>query len=153
MTNISICFILIALLFVQISVAYAFAGPRLSGLSRDRHTLWMGALNEPPLELCEENAEIVIEEVRQELGTIFGYDQGSRDVGITGEIFYVDVEGPTVSVALKGRFWHATDTVMMRVENFVRTRIPEVVEVTLDREKSDIKDDNNLNTDGGKKLF
>mmetsp|Transcript_28423 Transcript_28423/g.62950 ORF Transcript_28423/g.62950 Transcript_28423/m.62950 type:complete len:129 (-) Transcript_28423:384-770(-) len=85
MTNISICFILIALLFVQISVAYAFAEPRLSGLSRDRHTLWMGALNEPPLELCEENAEIVIEEVRQELGTIFGYDQGSRDVGITGK--------------------------------------------------------------------
>jgi hypothetical protein len=71
----------------------------------------------------------------------------------TGEIFFVEVEGPTVSVALKGRFWHATDTVMMRVENFVRTRIPEVVEVTLDREKSDIKDDNTLNTDGGKKLF
>ncbi|KAJ1433635.1 hypothetical protein B484DRAFT_306476, partial [Ochromonadaceae sp. CCMP2298] len=92
------------------------------------------------LELCEENAEIVIEEVRQELGTIFGYDQGSRDVGITGEIFLVDVEGPSISVALKGRFWHATDTVMMRVENFVRNRIPEVVEVTLDREKSDIKD-------------
>jgi hypothetical protein len=86
MTNISICFILVALLFVQISVVYAFAGPRLSGLSCDRHTLWMGALNEPPLELCEENLEIVIEEVRQELGTIFGYDQGSRDVGITGEL-------------------------------------------------------------------
>jgi hypothetical protein len=43
--------------------------------------------------------------------------------------------------------------VMMRVESFVRNRIPEVVEVTLDREKSAIIDDNDLNTDGGKKLF
>jgi len=27
---------------------------------------------------------IVMEEVKEELGTIFGYDRGSREVGITG---------------------------------------------------------------------
>ena len=52
-----------------------------------------------------------------------------------------------------GRFWHATDTVMMRVESFVRNRIPEVIEVKLDMIKSNIVDDNRLNTDGGKKLY
>jgi hypothetical protein len=57
---------------------------RTTRTTRTTHTHLMGALNEPPMELCEENAEIAIEEVRQELGTIFGYDQGSRDVGITG---------------------------------------------------------------------
>ena len=43
-------------------------------------------LDSTPLELCEENAQLVIEEVRRELGTIFGYDKASRDVGITGFI-------------------------------------------------------------------
>jgi hypothetical protein len=106
----------------------------------------MGALNSSPMELCEENAVLVIEEVRAELGTIFGYDAGSRSAGITGEIELVELDGPTMVVKLSGRFWHATDTVMMRVESFVKQRIPEVISVTLDLEKSSIQDDNRLNT-------
>lgn len=104
------------------------------------------ALNEEPLELCEENAVIVIDELKEELGTIFGYDPKSREVGITGHIEFVECDGPTIRVKLGGRFWHATDTVMMRVESFVRQRIPEVMEVVLDIESSDIQDDNRLNT-------
>jgi hypothetical protein len=102
-----------------------------------------------PLELCEENAILVVDEIKRELGTIFGYDAKSREVGITGEIEYVECDGPSISVALSGRFWHATDTVMLRVESYVKNRIPEVVEVTLDMAKSSIQDDNRLNTDGG----
>ena len=44
-----------------------------------------GALNKPPLELCDENMLIVMNEVKDELGTIFGYDPASREVGITGK--------------------------------------------------------------------
>ena len=114
----------------------------------------MSALNESPMELCEENAALVIEEVKAELGTIFGYDQGSKNVGITGAIELVEVDGPTIIVSLSGRFWHATDTVMLRVESFVKQRIPEVISVILDESKSDIKDDNRLNTEpGGRKLY
>ena len=109
-------------------------------------SLQMGALNSSPLELCEENAVLVIDEVRAELGTIFGYDAGSRSAGITGEIELVELDGPTLVVKLSGRFWHATDTVMMRVESFVKQRIPEVISVTLDTAKSTIQDDNRLNT-------
>ena len=117
-------------------------------------SLQMSALNESPMELCEENAILVIEEVKAELGTIFGYDQGSRNVGITGAIELVEVDGPSIIVSLSGRFWHATDTVMLRVESFIKQRIPEVISVTLDEAKSDIKDDNRLNTEpGGKKLY
>jgi hypothetical protein len=116
--------------------------------------LGMSALNESPMELCEENAVLVIEEVKAELGTIFGYDQGSKNVGITGAIELVEVDGPTIIVSLSGRFWHATDTVMLRVESFVKQRIPEVISVILDESKSDIKDDNRLNTEpGGRKLY
>ena len=111
-------------------------------------------LNKEPLELCDENAALIIEEIRQELGTIFGYDAASREVGITGAIELVEVDGPTMVVSLSGRFWHATDTVMLRVESYIRQRIPEVIEVRLDMGSSQIKDDNRLNTEpGGKKLF
>ena len=66
--------------------------PSSSSLSRSSTSLSQfasdkkGALTKPPLELCDENMSIVMEEVKEELGTIFGYDRGSRDVGITGKI-------------------------------------------------------------------
>lgn len=44
-----------------------------------------GKLGSEPLELCEENVQLVIGEIRQELGTIFGYDPASKEVGITGK--------------------------------------------------------------------
>lgn len=66
----------------------------------------------------------------------------------------MEVDGPTLKVALKGRFWHATDTVMLRVESFVKQRLPEVIDVILDLEKSSIVDDNRLNTEkNGKRLY
>ena len=99
-----------------------------------------------PLELSEANAGLLVEEVQKELGTVFGYDQGSREAGITGEISLVEVDGPVLRVALHGRFWHATDTVMMRVASYCKQRCPELVDVELDLEASDIVDDNRLNT-------
>ena len=159
----------IVTLFMLLTITYAYRStlPRQSWLHLSRtftstssspsssSRLYMGALESSPMELCEENAAIVIEEIRTELGTIFGYDAGSRSAGITGEIDLVEVDGPNIVIKLKGRFWHATDTVMMRVESFVKNRIPEVISVTLDTKLSNIIDDNNLNTDGGvkKKLF
>lgn len=104
------------------------------------------SLDKMPLELDDESALQVIEEIKKDLGTIFGYDAASREVGITGWIELVEVDGPTVTVKLGGRFWHATDTVLLRVESFIKNRIPEVIEVVLDMEQSDIKDDNRLNT-------
>jgi len=70
-----------------------------------------------------------------------------------GEIDLVEVDGAVLKVALKGRFWHATDTVMLRVKSYVMQRIPEIIDVVLDRSSSSIIDDNRLNTDGGKRLF
>lgn len=107
-------------------------------------------LDDLPLELCDENAEQVINEVRSELGTIFGYDPASQNVGITGKIELVEIDGPTIKVALNGRFWHATDTVMLRVKSFIQNRIPEVIDVVLDMDQSTIIDDNRL---GNNKLY
>lgn len=109
-------------------------------------------LNDEPLELCDEHAEMVIEEIRNELGTIFGYDPQSQKVGITGKIELAEIDGPTLRVALSGRFWHATDTVLLRVSSYIKQRIPEIIDVELDMEKSDIQDDNRLNTESGVRL-
>ena len=69
-------------------------------LSFHNRALKMG-LNDEPLELCDEHAELVIDEIRKELGTIFGYDPQSQKVGITGEIELAEIDGPTVKVD-----WH-----------------------------------------------
>ena len=151
--------IICSFIFLLQSSTYGFKinrmAPSRSCYSKgDVFPIKMSALNESPMELCEENAILVIEEVKAELGTIFGYDQGSRNVGITGAIELVEVDGPSIVVSLSGRFWHATDTVMLRVESFIKQRIPEVISVTLDEAASDIKDDNRLNTEpGGRKLY
>ena len=65
----------------------------------------------------------------------------------------MELDGPTMKIALKGRFWHATDTVLLRVQSYVCNRIPEIVEVILDNnDRSKIVDDNSLNTDTGVRL-
>jgi hypothetical protein len=80
--------------------------------------------------------------------------KGSKAVGITGEIEFTDVDGPSIVISLRGRFWHATDTILMRIESFVKQRIPEVISVELDLKNSKIIDDNRLNTETrSKKLF
>lgn len=38
-----------------------------------------------PLELSEESANEVLQEIRDTMGTIFGYDEKNREVGITGK--------------------------------------------------------------------
>ena len=136
----------ILILFFFSAKVSAYINPlkSINGGIRNHHRLY--GLNDSPLELDEENAELIIEEVRNELGTIFGYDKGSQEAGITGEISLVEVDGPILKVALKGRFWHATDTVMMRVASYCMQRIPELIDVELDLENSNIVDDNRLNT-------
>ena len=69
-----------------------------------------------------------------------------------GELELIELDGPTMIIALKGRFWHATDTVMLRVKSYVCNRIPEVVDVILDVGRSAIIDDNRLNTVDGVRL-
>jgi len=109
-----------------------------------RHRLFAYFSNDKPLELSEESVLQVINEIREELGTIFGYDKKNSEVGITGTIEYIEVDGPEVVVALNGRFWHATDTIMERVEKFITTRIPEVISVRMDETRSTIIDDNRM---------
>jgi hypothetical protein len=84
------------------------------------------------LELDEETVLGVLAACREELGTIFGYTAENRGVGITGGMDYVDMDGPSVVIRLKGRFWHTREQVLVRVANYLQQRIPEIVDVEIE---------------------
>ncbi|XP_074263022.1 uncharacterized protein LOC141585861 [Silene latifolia] len=83
-----------------------------------------------PLDLTEENIETVLMDARAELAQLF---DGS--VGITGQAELADVDGPYVKIRLKGKFWHTRAMVLARLENYLKLRIPEILEVDIEDEK------------------
>jgi len=62
--------------------------------------------------LSEENINIVLEEAKIELGTLFGNSEENREVGITGDVSLAELDGVTVVLRLTGRFWHKRSDVV-----------------------------------------
>ena len=83
------------------------------------------------LPLTVENVQALLAACRSEIGTMFGYTAENRGVGITGGVDFVELDGPTVVLSLKGRFWHQRTTVLDRVGAYILGRIPEVIDVTV----------------------
>ncbi|XP_034930609.1 uncharacterized protein [Populus alba] len=91
----------------------------------------------PPLDLTEENVKQVLVDARAEdvclflqLGQIF-----DTSVGITGQVELAELDGPFVVISLKGRFWHERSMVLARIGNYLKQRIPEILEVEIEDEK------------------
>ncbi|KAK6255102.1 hypothetical protein QQP08_013557 [Theobroma cacao] len=78
-----------------------------------------GGVPLPPLDLTEENIELVLADARVE----------ARQVELA------ELDGPFVKISLKGRFWHKRSTVVSRVGNYLKQRIPEILEVDIEDEK------------------
>ncbi|KAG6787931.1 hypothetical protein POTOM_003980 [Populus tomentosa] len=76
----------------------------------------------PPLDLTEENVK--------QLGQIF-----DTSVGITGQVELAELDGPFVVISLKGRFWHERSMVLARIGNYLKQRIPEILEVEIEDDK------------------
>jgi hypothetical protein len=82
--------------------------------------------------LTEENAKAVLAKCMEDLGTMFGTNDESRTVGITGTVEFVELDGPMLVVRLCGRFWHQRSRVVERVSAYVLERIPECVDVIIE---------------------
>jgi hypothetical protein len=96
----------------------------------------------PALEfLSEENVQAVLNEyVDSDFGQqMFGKHPMPSRVGVTGELSFVSLEGPEVTLALKGAFWHKRSTVLGRAAMWLNARIPEIVEVRV-AEPSELDD-------------
>ncbi|CAK8544131.1 unnamed protein product [Lathyrus sativus] len=83
-----------------------------------------------PLDLTEDNVRQALVDARAELGQLF-----DTSVGMTGVVELVELDGPYVTISLKGRFWHKRSTVLARVANYLKQRIPEILEVEIENEK------------------
>ncbi|KAJ4722879.1 Multidrug efflux pump subunit AcrB like [Melia azedarach] len=89
-----------------------------------------GGVPLPPLDLTEDNVRQVIDDARVELAQLF-----DTSVGITGVAELADLDGPFVKIRLRGRFWHKRSTVVARLANYLKQRIPEILEVDIEDEK------------------
>lgn len=47
-----------------------------------------------------------------------------RSNHIAGQVELAELDGPFVKISLKGRFWHKRSTVLARVGNYLKQRIP-----------------------------
>jgi hypothetical protein len=87
--------------------------------------------------LTEDDVQAVLQEAKQTLSTVFGNEE-NRQVGITGDVRFVGIDGATVKLEFSGQFWHQRSTVLQRLDKFIRDRIPECMEV--------VAEENDLNT-------
>ncbi|XP_077222790.1 uncharacterized protein LOC143856450 [Tasmannia lanceolata] len=84
----------------------------------------------PPLDLTEDNVRQVLIDARTEFAQIF-----DTSVGMTGEAELAEMDGPFVKLTLRGRFWHTRSMVLARLGNYLKKRIPEILEVEIEDEK------------------
>ncbi|AEC08795.1 putative Fe-S cluster assembly domain superfamily [Arabidopsis thaliana] len=113
----------------------AYLGTILSEKSRARTLTTAEAVSGsgvslPPLDLTEDNIHLVLSEARIELAQLF-----DSSVGITGQVELVELDGPFVTISLRGKFWHTRAMVLARLGNYLKQRIPEILEVNIEDEK------------------
>mmetsp|Transcript_16041 Transcript_16041/g.32068 ORF Transcript_16041/g.32068 Transcript_16041/m.32068 type:complete len:173 (+) Transcript_16041:27-545(+) len=89
-------------------------------------------MDKEPIECSEENVQLALEECKQILQTMFGNFEENRNIGITGDVSLADIDGPFITLRLEGRFWHKRADVLARVTNYLLTRIPEIVDVSIE---------------------
>ncbi|MCD9643577.1 hypothetical protein HAX54_031178 [Datura stramonium] len=106
---------------------------RLSSRIRIRRPIFLSSrisASISPLDLTEDNIVQVLQDAKAELAQLF-----DTSVGITGKAELAELDGPYVKLRLSGKFWHKRSTVIARLGNYLKQRIPEILEVDIEDEK------------------
>lgn len=70
---------------------------------------------------------------------MFGCHAWPASFGITGELSFVEVDGPEVILSLSGAFWHRRDTVLGRAAMWLNACMPEIISVRVE-DMEELKD-------------
>lgn len=84
---------------------------------------------EGELELTPENVEAALLDARTKLSQLF-----DESIGMTGTCSLADLDGPFVTLRLKGRFWHPRGMVLARVGAYLQQRMPDIQAVVVEDE-------------------
>ena len=139
----------IALLFV--SSVRAFLTSTVS-LSTTRQTAFFPPLHNayddwrsdavaPVVPLDEDNVKECLDVfIESDYGkTMFGRHDLPASYGITGDLEFVELQGPEVILSLSGMFWHRRETVLGRAAVWLNACMPEIVEVRVE-DPEELKD-------------
>lgn len=74
---------------------------------------------------------MVLESFKAASPSMFGMHEAAANIGISGDIQLLELDGPVVVLTLRGRFWHRRETVLRNAGAFLSQRIPEIAEVTV----------------------
>ena len=80
--------------------------------------------------------------------TMFGLHPRAKSIGITGNIEFVDLDGPVVILGLSGKFWHRRSTVLGEAAIWLNARMPEIVEVCV-ADMSELEDNDIIRNEFG----
>ena len=83
------------------------------------------------LECSEENVLSSLERFKDQATSMFGRHEQAAQIGITGDVALLELDGPIVILTLSGRFWHKRETVLRNAAAFLTAEIPEIAEVTV----------------------
>lgn len=67
--------------------------------------------------------------------TMFGKHDDPASIGVTGELDFVELQGPQVILSLHGKFWHRRETVLGRAAMWLNACMPEIVEVNVENQE------------------
>ncbi|KAL5538150.1 hypothetical protein UlMin_042802 [Ulmus minor] len=104
--------------------------PTLTTSPKRAPTVSAAAVPPQPLDLTEDNVKLVLADARVKFEHLF-----DASIGMTGVVELAELDGPFVKISLRGRFWHKRSDVLARVGNYLKQRIPEILEVDIEDEK------------------
>lgn len=93
------------------------------------------------LPLCNANVQTCLDTfLNSDYGTrMFGVHDLPARHGITGQLEFVELDGPQVILELSGKFWHRRETVLGRAAMWLHACMPEITNVRV-QDKEELED-------------